>query len=420
MLRVTHANSHVAIQTELHERRGTVWKEISAMVRKVERDERFGGSDAVKAGFYVKPNDDVDTEMECEVEKEQEQEQELELTQQIAYERNSAMCRPWKWADLQQHPHPAFYALSTLQVRVPLTAHGLPRPSTAFHAPPTDRPRPSTAFHAPPTDRPRPSTAFDALSTLQLPLNEGQQYMLDEAYGIEGHDGTLPFPASLQLSSNVVRNAGDGFPQSGERRMGVVKCCLEWHNVSADGLAPLTVGLSLAEAQALRVALLGGGGGGGVRVGVRVLDSGTQLARTHDCPDDARSASLAAELRNGQLMLRFFNNDSWFSVPDLTTLRSSLAHVAPSHLHYFYHAALSLRRRTASPEASVFELFPTAKTLGQANKERVDAERAVYDSQSQYAEAAPPPIPPKPPPPPTGAEVDGGSIVNDLGDGIDW
>jgi len=315
----------ISVSTQVEERLSSLdlcaalikrWASVDG-IRQRETDAAnalFEAAQAASSGALQAETNDVDTEMECEVEKEQEQEVELELSAQAHFERTKTDVALWRWKDLERHPNHAFYPLSKLQ---------LPRPTVEAGG--------------------------------------------ESAAGGGPHNlVSLAFPDSVELSKNVVAPQAFGIRNDrlGERRMPQVRCWLEWYDVAG---SPRSVGLSLAEAQAMRVALLQGGQGGGVHIALRVLDSGSMLACTPQCPRTVPSAELDAQ----QTLLRFFNNDSWFSEAELQVLLEQLHHVEPKARHAFFHAAMALRRRKASLEATVNKLFP--KLVGHSDKASSEA-----------------------------------------------
>jgi hypothetical protein len=268
-------------------------------------DEEGGQGEEIECG------NDVEQEMECEQEQEQEQEQELELSTQISFGKDIGSARTWDWDSLkkvyQKPPHAVFYSAKDFQIPVKQLRK-----------------------------------AGDATTK------------------------SLFFPDGILISSNNVRNYGDGVG-TGERRLRSVKMVMEWYANETQEVN--VVALSLQEAAAIRTALQQAWMSGWPRVSLRILQTNTLVSATPQCPGISESpgGDLERTLQRHHLMLRFFNCESFYDDNELAILENILKEVPKHEREYFFRGVLACRRRRIGTSATVLTLFP--KRAGISNSQ---------------------------------------------------
>jgi len=100
-------------------------------------------------------------------------------------------------------------------------------------------------------------------------------------------------------------------------------------------------------------------------VALRVLSTQTLIAATAGCPGVGAPppAPTASALERQSLVLRFYNNESYFDSAELATLKQTLAAIPPETRELFFHSTLACRRRRIGNSPTVAALFPVRVKL---------------------------------------------------------
>ena len=343
----------------------------------------------------------ADSEMECEVQKEQEQEQELELTALTQFARVTSDGRRWTWSDLDGQPaldhsedaprqHSAFYRLSN--VRLQLSGAQMRKLAELEQSQGT-RSQLSLSFPSSlelsdnvmlENEGSLRTEDHSMLSTLEKRIPSARAVLEWHNKPHGPHVVAVSLAEAQALRVCLMHGGGGGDVRVTLRALD--SGTLLGSNISAR--LPLHQRCAMLERE-LQLPRGGRGLRGLLDAACKHLDvpiGGSLDERAHKCyealyggidPSGDRGEGLSeaefarlqmdaktrrTDLHGQRLLLRFFNNDSWFTETDLELLGQKLAHMPVTQREYFFYATLALRRRTTSEDASVLELFRDPET----------------------------------------------------------